>query len=102
MLQAGSSFRLLKAERREALSWLGAIRIARDLSRSARMPPAINRGRKEGRTMKILPGLLAALMAASVLAGDMPPPPAAESATHPLPAKWKKFELCEGFKHLAR
>src|SRR3989344_5104821 len=38
-----------KPRRREALSWPGAIRIARDSSRSVRMPPAINRGRKEVR-----------------------------------------------------
>lgn len=44
--------------------------------------------------------LLATLAVASALAGGSPPPPPAEVVTSPhgLPAKWKKFELCTGFK----
>lgn len=48
--------------------------------------------------------LLATLAVASVVAGcfDTPPPPAKEAvfATHGLPAKWQKFELCTGFKKI--
>lgn len=65
-------------------------------------PPTRSFGGERRRVIRVLLKLLMVFMVVSVLAGDVPRPPAAEPVLRPLPTKWKQFELCKGFKHLAK